>query len=282
MGSENCAAGAASGAEAVDQLLLEDGAPRVDSGEDFILLRVVGSRHGVAFLTAASVDAAESLGGEDVGVGIAEGAHGVDTSHGDSILGGGVSQSSWVGTSRVADHGGDTARSVRVALLVEGHTDELVRGDVSVQESMHVRSELLPVAISTVDRAAESHCVTDAASVPDGLVPGVADVLGGAADRHDHGGLSIDLEVVGILEFELPGLLGVVVGELQIVTREVAIDDRVLSVENGHDLVSVGDAGLVSSDRDDLVLLEALGADPGSAVLGVLRSVAVHELLKGR
>lgn len=88
MGSENCAASAACWAHVLLQLRLEDGAPREDACEDLLLQAVVGSRHDVAFLAAADVDARERLVDHNNGVIVTEGVHRVDAGHRHCLLSG--------------------------------------------------------------------------------------------------------------------------------------------------------------------------------------------------
>ena len=281
-GSENCAASAASWAEVLLQLRLEDGAPREDGCKDLLLLRIVGRGDDVSFLTATGVHARQSLVHNDSGVFVTEGVHRVDAGHGHSLLSGRVRELARAGASSVADDSGDTAGSVGMRLLMECDTDEQVRGDVSVEPFVHIAGQLVPVAVTSAHRGAERVGAASAAGVPDGLVAHVADVLGSAAHSDHLRGLSVHLEVVDLNKELLPGaFVGASFG-LDIIKGHVTVDDRLLTVEQSEDLVSLENLGLVGGDRDDLAPLQSFLQNPLFAVLHVLVGVAILELHESR
>lgn len=204
MGSENCAASAAGRTKVTLELLLEDGAPREDSAEDVVVLRIVGGSHNMTFLATAHVDVGQGLVSNNGGIFVAIGVHGVDAGHGDSLLGGGLGQLHGGRTSGVADHGSDATRIVGVALLVEGHTDQLVRSNALVKISVNLRGELVPILVTTGQSSAEGSLGARAASVPDGLVAALTDVLGSARNGEDGGHATVVREVVSVLKLLLP------------------------------------------------------------------------------
>lgn len=162
------------------------------------------------------------------------------------------------------------------------NADELVRSDVGVEPIVDGSAKLVPVGVTSAHRGAEGLQVALVARVPDRLTAHVADVLGGAAHCEHLGCRAVHLEVVDVNKLLLPGALGGAMVELDVIKGHVAIDDRSLPVEHSEDLVSLGDLGLVRSDRNDLAFLQTLLLNPLLALGEILASVAVRELLDSR
>ena len=260
--SENCAA--ASWAKALLDRVLQDGAPGVHDTEDVLSLRVVGGSDDVTFLASDFVDYYDSSADSVLGLFRTNDLHGVKAASGQGLSSESLGQSQGLRTSSMGDDRANLARVVGVHLLVERNADQLVWRNKSVEPLEYLPCESLPVPITAVDEGRKRRTNGGSVhSVPDGLAASTADILGCTRDANGRNLTTHSLKLVGGLELSFPGLLGVERVKLDVVQGHGLFLNRVLSVEQGQDVVALLDISFVGCDGDDLVSPQFLVADPG-------------------
>lgn len=225
-------------------------------------LTVVRRRNAVAFLTSLAVDELDSLVDGSLSLLVTHHFHAVNRADERVFASFRVRESHRVGPSLVGDQGVDLAGLIWMSLLVHGHAHELMRRDVVVEPLQGVLRESLPISITTAHVVSARGGVAHLIGIPDGLAPGVANVLGGATDGNDVRHEIVDLEVVSVMLLLFPRLLVLESVKLDVVEWSGTGYNGSLAIKECQDLVTLLDVVLVGGDGDDLVPGDVVFSDP--------------------